>query len=161
MFEQSKSNTVEEYLAPLKEMFAKYVPEEVACIVLETIQGDGGLLEPVEGYFEALEALCREYGILIVDDIQQGLGRTGSWSSVDHFNFTPDLITFGKSLAGGLPMSRLWVEKKLLKVLKHRHLFTTGANPVSCEAALATIEMIENDDLLTLVLKKETTCVNV
>ena len=82
-------------------MFAKYVPaDEVACIVVETIQGDGGLLEPVDGYFEALEALCREHGILIaVDDIQQGLGRTGTWSSIDHFNFTPDLITFGKSLA--------------------------------------------------------------
>ena len=157
IFEQSKSNTVEEYLAPLKEMFAKYVPaEEVACIVLETIQGDGGLLEPVEGYFEALEALCREYGILIaVDDIQQGLGRTGSWSSVDHFNFTPDLITFGKSLAGGLPMSAIVGRKEIIESLEApAHLFTTGANPVSCEAALATIEMIENDDLLTASSEK-------
>ena len=77
MYERPNANTVEEYLAPLKEMFAKYVPlEEVACIVVETIQGDGGLLEPVDGYFEALEALCREHGILIVrDDIQQGLGE--------------------------------------------------------------------------------------
>ena len=102
LFEQPNANTVDEYLAPLKEMFDKYVPaDEVACIVLETIQGDGGLLEPVPGYFEALEGICREHDILIaVDDIQQGLGRTGKWSSVEHFNFTPDLITFGKSLAG-------------------------------------------------------------
>ena len=88
MFEQAKPNTVEEYLAPLKEMFAKYVPaEEVACIVVETIQGDGGLLEPVSGYFEALQELCHAHNILIaVDDIQQGLGRTGKWSSVDHYH---------------------------------------------------------------------------
>lgn len=151
------ANTVEEYLAPLKEMFAKYVPaEEVACIVVETIQGDGGLLEPVDGYFEALEALCREHGILIaVDDIQQGLGRTGTWSSIDHFNFTPDLITFGKSLAGGLPMSAIVGRKEIIETLEApAHLFTTGADPVSCEAALATLGMIEDEDLLTASSEK-------
>lgn len=157
MYEQPNPNTVEAYLAPLKEMFAKYVPaEEVACIVVETIQGDGGLLEPVEGYFEALESLCREHGILIaVDDIQQGLGRTSTWSSIDHFNFTPDLITFGKSLAGGLPMSAIVGRKEIIETLEApAHLFTTGANPVSCEAALATLKMIEDDALLTASSEK-------
>ena len=92
MYEQPNANTVEEHLARLKEMFAKYVPAEEKWLVLRNNPGDGGLLEPVdESYFEqALEALCREHGILIaVDDIQQGLGRTGTWSSIDHFNFTP------------------------------------------------------------------------
>lgn len=157
LFEQPNANTVDEYLAPLKEMFDKYVPaDEVACIVLETIQGDGGLLEPVSGYFEALESICREYGILIaVDDIQQGLGRTGKWSSVEHFNFTPDLITFGKSLAGGLPMSAIVGRKEIMETLEApAHLFTTGANPVSCEAALATLEMIEEEQLLEASLEK-------
>ena len=138
-------------------MFDKYVPaDEVACIVLETIQGDGGLLEPVPGYFEALEGICREHGILIaVDDIQQGLGRTGKWSSVEHFNFTPDLITFGKSLAGGLPMSAIVGRKEIMETLEApAHLFTTGANPVSCEAALATLEMIEEEQLLEASLEK-------
>ena len=157
MFEQAKPNTVEEYLAPLKEMFAKYVPaEEVACIVVETIQGDGGLLEPVSGYFEALQELCHAHNILIaVDDIQQGLGRTGKWSSVDHYHFTPDLMTFGKSLAGGLPMSAIVGRKEIMESLEApAHLFTTGANPVSCEAALATIKMIEDEDLLNASWKK-------
>lgn len=157
MFEQAKPNTVEEYLAPLKEMFAKYVPaEEVACIVVETIQGDGGLLEPVPGYFEALQELCHAHNILIaVDDIQQGLGRTGKWSSVDHYYFTPDLMTFGKSLAGGLPMSAIVGRKEIMESLEApAHLFTTGANPVSCEAALATIKMIEDEDLLNASWKK-------
>ncbi|MEJ7460401.1 aspartate aminotransferase family protein [Staphylococcus warneri] len=157
LFEQPNANTVDEYLAPLKEMFDKYVPaDEVACIVLETIQGDGGLLEPVTGYFEALEGICREHGILIaVDDIQQGLGRTGKWSSVEHFNFTPDLITFGKSLAGGLPMSAIVGRKEIMETLEApAHLFTTGANPVSCEAALATLEMLEEEQLLEASLEK-------
>ncbi|MDU3082910.1 MAG: aspartate aminotransferase family protein, partial [Staphylococcus epidermidis] len=157
MFEQAKPNTVEEYLAPLKEMFAKYVPaEEVACIVVETIQGDGGLLEPVSGYFEALQELCHAHNILIaVDDIQQGLGRTGKWSSVEHYHFTPDLMTFGKSLAGGLPMSAIVGRKEIMESLEApAHLFTTGANPVSCEAALATIKMIEDEDLLNASWKK-------
>ncbi|EVV80426.1 4-aminobutyrate transaminase [Staphylococcus aureus H84492] len=157
MYEQPQANSVEEYLAPLKEMFAKYVPaDEVACIVIETIQGDGGLLEPVPGYFEALEKICREHGILIaVDDIQQGFGRTGTWSSVSHFNFTPDLITFGKSLAGGMPMSAIVGRKEIMNCLEApAHLFTTGANPVSCEAALATIQMIEDQSLLQASAEK-------
>lgn len=160
MFEQAKPNTVEEYLAPLKEMFTKYVPaEEVACIVVETIQGDGGLLEPVPGYFEALQELCHAHNILIaVDDIQQGLGRTGKWSSVDHYHFTPDLMTFGKSLAGGLPMSAIVGRKEIMESLEApAHLFTTGANPVSCEAALATIKMIEDEDLLNASWKRGVT----
>ncbi|WP_251942450.1 aspartate aminotransferase family protein [Staphylococcus sp. Marseille-Q5304] len=145
------SNTVDEYLAPLKEMFEKYVPaEEVACIMIETIQGDGGLLEPVEGYFEALQSLCKEHGILLaVDDIQQGLGRTGTWSSVTHYNIEPDIITFGKSLAGGLPMSAIIGRAEIMDYLEApAHLFTTNANPVSCEAALATLSMIEDQNLL-------------
>ncbi|MEJ7480284.1 aminotransferase class III-fold pyridoxal phosphate-dependent enzyme, partial [Staphylococcus pasteuri] len=87
--------------------------------------------------------------------IQQGLGRTGTWSSVSHYNFTPDLITFGKSLAGGLPMSAIVGRKDIMESLEApAHLFTTGANPVSCEAALATIEMIEEEDLLTASTEK-------
>ncbi|PTL17991.1 aspartate aminotransferase family protein [Staphylococcus gallinarum] len=151
MYGNTEANSVESYLAPLKEMFEKYVPaEEVACIMIETFQGDGGLLEPVDGYFEALQALCKEHGILLaVDDIQQGLGRTGEWSSVSHFDIEPDIITFGKSLAGGLPMSAIVGRAEIMDYLDApAHLFTTGANPVSCEAALATLSMIEDQNLL-------------
>lgn len=151
MYHNTEPNTIEEYLAPLQEMFEKYVPaDEVACIVIETIQGDGGLLEPVEGYFKALQDICREHGILLaVDDVQQGLGRTGTWSSVEHYDIEPDLITYGKSLAGGLPMSAIVGRAEIMDTLEApAHLFTTGANPVSCEAALATLNMIEEDDLL-------------
>ena len=135
----------------MKEIFEKYVPpEEVACIMIETFQGDGGLLEPVPGYFEALSDLCKEHGILIaLDDIQQGFGRTGKFSSIEHFNIEADLIAYGKSIVGGMPMSAIVGRKEIMEVLDApAHLFTTGANPVCCEAALATIEILEKEQLI-------------
>ena len=90
-----------------------------------------------------------------MDDIQQGLGRTGEWSSVSHYHIEPDLITFGKSLAGGLPMSAIIGRAEIMDTLEApAHLFTTGANPVSCEAALATIGMIEDEHLLQASTEK-------
>lgn len=151
MYKENEPKTVEGYLAPLKEMFEKYVPpEEVACIMIETFQGDGGLLEPVPGYFEALSDLCKEHGILIaLDDIQQGFGRTGKFSSIEHFNIEADLIAYGKSIAGGMPMSAIVGRKEIMEALDApAHLFTTGANPVCCEAALATIEILEEEQLI-------------
>jgi len=151
MYKENEPKTVEGYLAPLKEMFEKYVPpEEVACIMIETFQGDGGLLEPVPGYFEALSDLCKEHGILIaLDDIQQGFGRTGKFSSIEHFNIEADLIAYGKSIAGGMPMSAIVGRKEVMEALDApAHLFTTGANPVCCEAALATIEILEEEQLI-------------
>ena len=104
------------------------------------------------------KSFATPHNILIaVDDIQQGLGRTGKWSSVDHYHFTPDLMTFGKSLAGGLPMSAIVGRKEIMESLEApAHLFTTGANPVS-EAALATIKMIEDEDLLKRFMEKGVT----
>lgn len=143
--------TVDEYLAPLREMLASYVPaDEVACIVVETLQGDGGLLEAVPGYFRALRELCDEHGILLaVDDVQQGLGRTGTWCSLEHYDVVPDLVVYGKSLAAGLPLSALVGRAEIMDSLAApAHLFTTGANPVCCAAALATLQYIEDNDLL-------------
>lgn len=157
MYGASNVNTVDEYLAPLKEIFETYVPaEEVACILIETFQGDGGLLEPVKGYFEALSELCKEHGILLaVDDIQQGFGRTGKFSSVEHFDIEADLIAYGKSIAGGMPMSAIVGRKEVMDALDApAHLFTTGANPVCCEAALATIDILEEDNLIAETARK-------
>lgn len=151
LYGESEPRTVEGYLAPLKQMFETYVPaEEVAAIVIETLQGDGGLLEPLPGYFEALYELCQEHGILFcVDDVQQGLGRTGTWSSVEHFDVEADLIVYGKSLAGGLPLSAVVGRKEVMDSLDApAHLFTTGANPVCCQAALAVLDTIEQEELL-------------
>lgn len=157
MYGQTEPNTVEEYLAPLKQMLETYVPaDNVAAIVIETLQGDGGLLEPIPGYFEALYELCQEHEILFcVDDVQQGLGRTGTWSSVEHFDVEADLIVYGKSLAGGLPLSALVGRKEIMESLDApAHLFTTAANPVACQASLAVLDMIEEEDLLTASTEK-------
>lgn len=157
MYGSDKPNTVEEYLAPLKQMLETYVPgDQVAAIVIETLQGDGGLLEPVSGYFEALYDLCQENGILFcVDDVQQGLGRTGTWSSIEHFDVEADLIVYGKSLAGGLPLSALVGRKEIMESLDApAHLFTTAANPVVCQASLAVLDMIDEENLLTASTEK-------
>lgn len=151
MYGNKTPNTIEEYLAPFKQMMKTYVPaEEIACVVIETLQGDGGLLEPVPGYFKALYDLCHENGILFaVDDVQQGLGRTGTWCSLEHFDIAPDLVVYGKSLAGGMPLSAIVGRKEIMDSLDApAHLFTTAANPVCCAASLATLKMIEDEHLL-------------
>lgn len=157
MYGATEPNTVEEYLAPFKEMMNTYLPpDEIACVVIETLQGDGGLLEPVDGYFTALADLCREHGILFaVDDVQQGLGRTGTWCSLEHYGVVPDLVVYGKSLAGGLPLSALVGRAEIMDSLdRPAHLFTTGANPVCCAAALATLDMLEEENLLAESTRK-------
>ncbi|KIX90316.1 4-aminobutyrate aminotransferase [Staphylococcus microti] len=157
LYNDSEPTTVEGYLAPLKDMFKTYVPpEEVACIMVETFQGDGGLLEPVPGYFEALADLCKAHGILLaVDDIQQGFGRTGKFSSIEHFDIEADLIAYGKSIAGGMPMSAIVGRKEVMEALDApAHLFTTGANPVCCEAAIATIDLLEEENLISETARK-------
>lgn len=151
-------NTVEEYLAPFQNMLDNYLPtDEIAAVVVETLQGDGGLLKPVKGYMKALYDFCKENGILfVVDDVQQGLGRTGKWSSIEHFEgVEPDMIVYGKSLAGGLPLSAVVGRKEVMDSLDApAHLFTTAANPVSCAASLATLDMLEEDDLLNESTRK-------
>lgn len=151
MYGSKTPNTIEEYLASFKQMMKTYVPaEEIACVVIETLQGDGGLLEPVPGYFKALCDLCHENGILFaVDDVQQGLGRTGTWCSLEHFDIAPDLVVYGKSLAGGMPLSAIVGRKEIMDSLDApAHLFTTAANPVCCAASLATLKMIDDEHLL-------------
>ena len=157
MYGQKDPLSAEDYLAPLKSMLHSYLPgEEVAAVVVETLQGDGGLLEPVPGYFEKLYDICQEYGILFcVDDVQQGLGRTGKWSSIEHFNVVPDLVTYGKSLAGGLPLSAIVGRAEIMDSLGSiGHVFTTGANPVCCQAALAVLDTMEEENILQASLDK-------
>ena len=100
--------------------------------------------------------LLKLHGILLaVDDIQQGMGRTGKWSSIEHFNFEPDLVAYGKSLAGGMPMSAIVGREEIMSSLDApAHLFTMGANPVSCAAAVATLEMMKEENLVEEAARK-------
>ena len=133
-----------------EQVLDKYVPpEEVAAMFFESIQGEGGYVVPPEDYFRRLEKLLKPHGIMLVDDeIQSGMGRTGKWFAVEHFGIKPDVVLISKAIAGGLPLSAVVAKKEIMTWGPGSHASTFGANPVAAAAALATISMIEDRELL-------------
>jgi 4-aminobutyrate aminotransferase / (S)-3-amino-2-methylpropionate transaminase / 5-aminovalerate transaminase len=123
---------------------------ELAALFVEPIQGDGGVVIPAEGYFEALSAFCAEHGILFVaDEIQAGIARTGAWYSIEHFNVVPDLVTTAKGIAGGFPLAAVTGRAEIMDAVQPGGIGGTfGGNPVSTAAALATFAVIERDGLI-------------
>ncbi len=118
-------------------------PEEVAAIFVEPIQGEGGYVVPPKAFHKALKALCEEYGILYVaDEIQTGMGRTGKMFASEHFEVVPDIFTLAKGIASGMPLGAMVAKKDLMTWAPGSHASTFGGNPVSCSAALATIEVL-------------------
>jgi len=127
-----------------EEVFRRAVPaEEVAAIVVEPIQGEGGYVVPPDGYLKALQALARKYGILLmVDEIQTGMGRTGRMWGCDHDGVAPDLMMTAKGIASGLPLGALIADARLMRWPSGAHANTFGGNPIACEAALATLRLL-------------------
>jgi 4-aminobutyrate aminotransferase len=124
-------------------------PTEVAGILVETIQGEGGYVLPAPGFYPALRALCDKHGILlIVDEVQSGMGRTGKWWAIEHYCVEPDIVCVGKGIASGVPLGAIISRKKLMNWTKGTHGNTYGGNPIACAAASATIELIEDEFLL-------------
>jgi 4-aminobutyrate aminotransferase len=120
-------------------------PEEVAGILVETIQGEGGYIVPPDGFYPALRKLCDKYDILmILDEVQCGMGRTGKWWAIEHFGVEPDMITSAKGIASGLPLGACIARKSVMDWAPGTHGNTYGGNPLSCAASLATIDLIEN-----------------
>jgi 4-aminobutyrate aminotransferase len=120
-------------------------PENVAGILVEPIQGEGGYVVPSPGFFPALRELCDRYGILlIVDEVQSGMGRTGKWWAVEHFGVEPDIVTSAKGIASGIPLGAMIARKSVMTWPKGAHGNTYGGNPIACAASLATIDLIEN-----------------
>ncbi|OEF97571.1 aspartate aminotransferase family protein [Desulfuribacillus alkaliarsenatis] len=135
----------------LEEALSNYIPiDNVAAILIEPIAGDSGVNEPPQRYLDKLYNLCKENGVLFaVDEIQQGFGRTGKWFSIEHFGIEPDIIVMGKAIASGMPMSAIVAREEIMHSLEApAHLFTTMGNPVCCKAALATINVIKNEELI-------------
>ncbi len=135
----------------LKDFFLKHVnPEAVACVVAEPVQGEGGFITPPAGYFQALAAICRENGILFVaDEIQSGMGRTGTMFAIEHWGVAPDLITVAKSLGAGMPIAAVVGRREVMDSVHPWGLGGTyGANPVASAAALAVLEVFEEEDML-------------
>jgi 4-aminobutyrate aminotransferase len=123
-------------------------PGDVAGVLVETIQGEGGYIVPPEGFYPALRKLCDKYGILmIVDEVQSGMGRTGKWWAIEHYGVEPDMFTTAKGIASGMPLGACVARKSVMDWGKGTHGNTYGGNPISCAAALATIELIENEYL--------------
>ncbi len=119
-------------------------PKDVAGILVETIQGEGGYIVPPDGFYPALRKLCDKYGILmILDEVQCGMGRTGKWWAIEHFGVEPDMITAAKGIASGMPLGACVARKSVMDWAPGTHGNTYGGNPVSCAASLATIDLIE------------------
>jgi 4-aminobutyrate aminotransferase/(S)-3-amino-2-methylpropionate transaminase len=123
---------------------------EVAAFFVEPIQGDGGIVIPAPGYFAAIKAFCEENGIVFVaDEIQSGMGRTGTWFAIEHHGVVPDLITSAKGIAGGMPLAAVTGKAEIMDAVQPGGIGGTfGGNPVSTAAALAVFELIERDGLL-------------
>ena len=119
-------------------------PEEVAGIIIEPIQGEGGYVPAPKFFLQELQALCRKHGILlIVDEVQSGMGRTGKWWAYEHAGIEPDIVCIAKGIASGMPLGAFVARESVMKWKPGSHGTTFGGNPVCIAAALATVDLIE------------------
>jgi len=125
---------------------------ETAAVIVEPIQGEGGVRIPSNDFLPGLRKLCDERGVLLIcDEVQGAMGRAGYWFSCQHWNVIPDIITLAKSLGGGLPLGAILSTEKIFSTFLDpplSHLTTFGGNPVSCAAAIAAFDVIQKEDLL-------------
>ncbi len=120
-------------------------PEDVAAFLVEPIQGEGGYVIPPDSFFPQLRALCDKHGILlIVDEVQSGMGRTGKWWGIQHWGVEPDMVCAAKGIASGMPLGAMMARKSVMNWPPGAHGNTYGGNPLSCAAALETIRLLEN-----------------
>src|SRR5438132_1567775 len=127
------------------------INDGTAAVIIELVQGEGGVHVASEEYVSGLSALCRERGaLLIVDEIQTGFGRTGRLFACDHYNLQPDILCLAKSLAGGVPMGAVCLGPRVMEsghITRGIHGSSFGGNPLACAAALATLDILEKDTL--------------
>ncbi len=137
--------------AELERLFAQVLPaSEVAAILVEPIQGEGGYVVPPEGFLRNLRRICDQHGILLIcDEVQTGVGRTGRWLASEHEQVVPDIVTLAKSLGSGLPVGAIVSSHRVMDRWEAgAHGSTFGGNPVSCAAVTATLDVIEREGLL-------------
>ncbi|MEH2136581.1 acetyl ornithine aminotransferase family protein [Nostoc sp.] len=120
-------------------------PQEVAVIVVEPIQGEGGYIVPEDGFLKRIRDICDRYGILmVVDEVQAGMGRTGRLFAIEHWGVMPDIITTAKGIASGLPLGAILARPELMTWPPGSHATTFGGNPVACAAGIATLRLLES-----------------
>jgi len=147
-----KGATAETFARHLEDAFKRIVaPESVAAVIAEPVLGEGGFIVPPKDYFALLQKICRQHGILFVaDEVQSGFARTGKWFASEHFGIEPDLITMAKSLGGGMPIAAVTGRAEIMDAPGVGSLGGTFCgHPLSCVAALAAIETIEKENLLS------------
>lgn len=155
------------YLKPLPEGFMyadfndissveKLIDDKTAAVLVEPIQAEGGVLFPDKNYFKELKALCEKKNVLLIaDEVQTGLGRTGKLFAYQNFGFEPDMMTLGKGLGGGLPLSAVIISEKLEDVYTvGDHGTTMGGNPVACAAGYAVLKQVNTKSMLKMALTK-------
>ncbi|WP_172917995.1 aspartate aminotransferase family protein [Capnocytophaga canis] len=136
------------------------ITHRTAGVVLESIQGGAGFIEPQNGYLVKVKRRCEEVGaLLIIDEIQPGFGRTGTLFGFQNYGFVPDIIAIGKGMASGLPVGAFVASNELMKLLSHSpklgHITTFGGNPVIAAASLATLKELLTTDLMAQTVEKE------
>jgi 4-aminobutyrate aminotransferase len=139
------------YIDYFKELLATVVPpEEIAAVIYEPIQGDAGVVIPPVGYYKELDKICKQHGILLIaDEVQTGFGRTGRMFASEYFDIEPDILVFGKAMASGMPLSGLVARKEIFENWgTPAHFFNTAGNPISCAAAIETINVIKEEGLV-------------
>ena len=129
----------------IHDLLARHLyPKDVAAIFIEPMLGEGGYVIPPQGFIEGLRALCDEHGILLVfDEVQTGIGRTGNMWAADYFGVEPDVLLTAKGLGSGLPIGAIIARESVMRWAQGSHGSTFGGNPVSCAAALATLDLVE------------------
>ncbi|WP_431135028.1 aspartate aminotransferase family protein [Psychroserpens mesophilus] len=137
-----------------------HITSKTAAVILETIQGGAGFIEPETNYLKAVREHCNKAGaLLILDEIQPGFGRTGKLFGFEHFDCIPDILVTGKGLGGGMPIGAFTASKKMMDVLQDNpklgHITTFGGHPVIAAAALATVKEITESNLMSQALEKE------
>ncbi len=125
-------------------------PEEVACIIIEPVLGEGGYIIPPKAWLQKIREICDRHGILLIfDEVQTGFGRTGNWFASQTFDVKPDIMAVAKGIAAGLPLSATIASKELMDQWPlGSHGTTFGGNPIACSVALASLEIIEEENLL-------------
>jgi 4-aminobutyrate aminotransferase len=134
----------------------KYIPpEDTAGFVFEAIQGEGGYVVPPPEFFQRLKKLADKYGMLLIDDeVQAGMGRTGKWFAIEHWGVEPDILCSAKALASGLPLGAAVAKAKIMDWVPGSHASTFGGNPLSCVAASAVINIVKDERLLENATKQ-------
>jgi acetylornithine/LysW-gamma-L-lysine aminotransferase len=137
--------------------FENAIDDQTAAVILEPVQGEGGVRPASAEFFQAVRKACDDRGVLfIIDEIQTGFGRTGRMFACEHFGVLPDILTMAKGIAGGIPMGAIGIDRRVGELEKQSHTSTFGGNPLACAAAVAAIDFMVDQDLPKQAAEKGT-----